>query len=124
MLEKITFSDQEYQQRMQAQMEQEATGRLAEQEMQMQMQRKQKAETAPNDALLQVYNETEEGTPLKIAIGAEVLNRFGVMTEEIQKAMDAQLQMASIRMTGEAHSVGSEMADRETEDPTMNMRRR
>ena len=124
MLEKITFSEQEYQQRMQAQMEQEATGRLAEQEMQMQMQRKQKAETAPNDALLQVYNETEEGTPLKIAIGAEVLNRFGVMTEEIQKAMDAQLQMASIRMTGEAHSVGSEMADRETEDPTMNMRRR
>lgn len=117
---KITFSEQEYQQRLQAEQEQEATSRLAEQQMQQDMMKKQKAETAPNDALLQVYNETEDGTPLKTILGKKVLENFGELDAELAAAYDAQMKMDGIRAVGEAHQIGSDMANRE-EAPSKEM---
>jgi hypothetical protein len=84
----------------------------------MQMQQKQKAQTAPNDALLQVFNETADDTPLKVVLARQVLEAFGQLTPEVEKAIMGQMEMMKIQMTGEAHRVGSEMTDRETEEPT------
>ena len=115
---RVTYTEEEFQARVQAAQEAEATNKLAQEQLAMQMQQKQKAQTAPNDALLQVFNETADDTPLKVVLARQVLEAFGQLTPEVEQAIVGQMEMMKIQMTGEAHRVGSEMTDRETEEPT------
>lgn len=114
---RVTYTEEEFNQRMQAAQEAEATNKLAQEELAMQMQQKQKAQTAPNDALLQVFNETQDDTPLKVVLARQVLEAFGQLTPEIEAAMAGQMKAMEIGMVNEAHRAGSEMADRETPEP-------
>lgn len=76
---------------------------------------KVRAETSPRDALLEALKAAPDGSQLKTALIHQVLDVFGLMTQDVETALNAEAQLAHIINQNKAHAMGTEMRKRSEE---------
>jgi hypothetical protein len=105
----VTYSDDYIAQKKMLEQQAQGEQQLALEQQQQQMQMKTRAETAPRDALIEAMKQAPDGSILKNQLIEEVLKTYGLLTPELQSAVEASIQMEHIKNQTEAHQLGSQL---------------
>lgn len=108
----LTIPDEIVRQRKAEEESQKQTSVLEQIQAKGNMDAKLKAETAPKDALLEALKAAPQGSKTKMALIHETMQVFGILTPEVEEAINQDLQMADFVAKNQAHELGTMMQER------------
>lgn len=109
---KLTLSDAAIAQRKQAEAQQEQQNAIGQIQAKGEIEAKLKAESSPKEALLEALKAAPQGSQTKMALVYETLQVFGVLTPEVEEAINSDMQILHFANQNQAHELGTMMKER------------